>query len=52
MHREDLIDCLRTHKVKYLRMFDVDGAEHTIVEKFKSNIDEIFLVLKQTQLDV
>ncbi|MDP5082696.1 MAG: hypothetical protein NWP61_00455 [Rickettsiaceae bacterium] len=51
MHREDLIDCLRTHKVKYLRMFDADGTKQTIVEKFKANIDEIFLFLKQTKFD-
>jgi hypothetical protein len=51
MHREDLVDCFRTHKPKYLRMFDVAGTEQDVIEVFKSNIDEIFLVLKNAKID-
>tara|TARA_B110000503_G_scaffold143697_1_gene247199 strand:- start:4269 stop:5999 length:1731 start_codon:yes stop_codon:yes gene_type:complete len=51
MHREDLADCLRTHDIKYLKMFDASGIKQDSIEIFKSNIKEIILVLKNIEID-
>lgn len=51
MHRKDLEDCLKTHKVKYLRLLDSQGETQDEVAIFKENLQKIFDTLKNSNIE-